>query len=213
MIEFFGIDNVHGNASRDVKRMLEGTSDNVISKEKTDLRPRSIPVLTLEAVGIVAAKLTAKGDKEALAYLIACQAETLERRIDHQLGIIRAEKERNERFAIRRDSILSRNFWTDCIDNYIKTHDVSENYKRFIYVHVSDYLNKALFGMTSKQIRRHYDIGVNSPRDYFPSDTLKLVDTIEKATAVRVKNNDVCPKQALKDVVMMLGLEPDNNRL
>ncbi|MGL5076887.1 MAG: hypothetical protein ACRDBG_13830 [Waterburya sp.] len=145
----------------------------------------------------------------AIALLAASQTEALERRADNAFNVIRTEKERNERFVTRRDGILSRHFWTDCIEHYCKTHEVSDNYKKFVYIHVSDYLNKALFGMNSKQLLEHYDLISGSPRDYFPSETLKLIDTIEKATAVRVDKNDVCPKQALKDVVGMLGIEPD----
>jgi hypothetical protein len=143
----------------------------------------------------------------------ACISESLERRADNAFGVLRTEQERNERFVTRRDSILSRTFWTDVIEDYMKNHEVSDNYRRFIYNNVSDYLNRSLFGKSSKEIREHYNIGNYSPRDYFPSQTLKLVDTIEKATGVRVKNNNVDPKQALKDVVSMLGIEPDENRL
>lgn len=204
----FGMPQKH--ASRDMKALLP--KDSQYPKVRTDLLPRAIPTLDLTQFGIITAMLSSTNEL-ARANLIACQAEAMERRIDAKVGVIRQEQERNDRYIVRRDSILSRHFWTDCIEAYMKSHDVSDNYKRFIYNHVSDFLNKSLFGLTSKQIRVYYGIGNNSPRDYFPSDTLKLVDTIEKATAVRVKNNDVCPKQALKDVVGMLGIEPSTDRL
>ena len=156
---------------------------------------------------------TMEGNRKALALVAACGVEALERRADNAFGVLRTEQERNERFVTRRDSILSRTFWTDVIEDYTKTHEVSDNYRRFVYNNVSDYLNRSLFGKSSKEIREHYNIGNYSPRDYFPSQTIKLVDTIEKATGVRVKNNNVDPKQALKDVVSMLGIEPDENRL
>ncbi len=146
---------------------------------------------------------------KAIALLAASQSEALERRADAAFGVMREEEERNARFVTRRDSIISRHFWTDCIDRYCKTHEVSDNYRRWVYLNVSDYLNKALFGMKSKEIRQHYDIGENSPRDYFPTETLKIVETIEKATALRVKMTDSCPKQAIKDVVALLGVEAD----
>jgi hypothetical protein len=150
---------------------------------------------------------------KAMALLAASQTEALERRADTAFGKVRDEEERNQRLITRRDSILNRTFWTDCIEDYIKSHDVSDNYKKFIYINVSDYLNKALFGLTSKQLREHYGCGDYSPRDWLPSSTLKLVETVEKATAVRVKKTDSCPKQAIKDVVSLLGIEPDTNLL
>lgn len=147
-----------------------------------------------------------KGNELAVALVFSSGVEALERRADAAFGTLRKEEERNQRFITRRDSILSRNFWTDCIDEYAKTHEVSDNYKRWIYIHVSNYLNKHLFGMTSKEIREHYDIGDNSPRDYFPSETLRIVDAIEKTTALRVQNTDCEPLQTLKDMVNIMGV-------
>jgi hypothetical protein len=153
------------------------------------------------------------GSEIGKALAFASVIESIERRADAAFGIIRNEQERNARYVTRRDSILSRHFSTDCIDSYCKTNPVSDAYRRWVYLNVSDYLNKALFGMKSKEIRQHYDIGENSPRDYFPAETLKIVDTIEKATALRVKLTGICPKQAIKDVVGLLGIEPDQKLL
>lgn len=147
------------------------------------------------------------GYEKAIAFAGASMVEVIERRFDEAVGVVRTEEERNQRFVVRRDGIISRHFWTDCIDQYCKTNEVSDNYKKWVYIHVSDYLNKALFGKTSKEIRDHYDIGDRSPRDYFPAETLKIVDTIEKATALRVSQTGSEPKQALKDVVALLGVE------
>jgi hypothetical protein len=45
------------------------------------------------------------------------------------------------------------------------------------------------------------------------SRTLKLIDTIENAAATRVLETDVEPKQAIKDVIHLLGIEPSQDRL
>jgi hypothetical protein len=153
-------------------------------------------------------------NQRAQAILQASLAEAIERRADSAFNIQRAEQERNERFATRYDGILSRNFWTDTIDSYCKTHEVSDNYRKFIYINVSDIVNKALFGLTSKQLREYYDLPNNrSVRDMLPSDTLKDVDMLEKAAARRVENTGSCPKQALKDMIALIGFEPSSDRL
>lgn len=145
------------------------------------------------------------GNQAALGLVVACGVEALERRADAAFGIIRTEEERNQRFITRRDGILSRHFWTDTIDEYIKTHEVSDNYKRFIYINASDAVNKAVLGMSAKQFRESLSLpdGI-STRDYCTTEQLKQIDTIEKAAGMRVKRDDLCPKQALKDVISMI---------
>ena len=156
-----------------------------------------------------------KGNQKAFALVMACGVESLERRFDTAFGILRTEEERNERFQIRFDGILSRHFWTDSISEYIKTHpDLSENYKRWVFHNVSDTVNLALFGLTAKKVREHYQLENGmSVREMLNSRTLKLIDTIENAAATRVLETDSEPKQAIKDVIHLLGIEPSQDRL
>lgn len=91
---------------------------------------------------------------QAIALLAASQTEALERRADTAFNIIRSEEERNQRFIARKDGILQRHFWTDCIKWWLDNNpQVSENTRKFIYPQVSDRLNRALFGMSAAQIR------------------------------------------------------------
>ena len=145
------------------------------------------------------------GYDQAIAFAGASMAEVIERRFDAAVGIIRSEEERNERFVIRRDGIVSRFFWTDTLDAYIASHDVSDAYKRFIYINVSDAVNKAILGTTAKKYRESLGLpdGV-SARDYLTTEQLKQIDTIEKAAGMRVKRDGLCPKQALKDVISLI---------
>lgn len=208
--DFFEIDNVQNNASRDCKRLLGKGYDNVISNVKTDVRPRAIPVLTLAAVGIVAAQLTAKGNKKALSFTIACAVEALERRLDAAVGKEVSEQERDIRFG----GILSRHFWTDTIKWYIDTHDVSDQYKRFVYVNASDMLNRALFGMPAKEIREYLGLAKETPiRDVLPAETLQLIESLERTIAVKVKNTKEEPLESMRDYIWHLDIKPDRERL
>jgi hypothetical protein len=145
------------------------------------------------------------GHSKAFGLIVACGIEALERRADAAFNVKRTEEEYNQRLVIRRDGIISRYFWTDVIDEYLRTHEVSNNYKRFIYIHVSDMVNNAVLGMTAKQFRESQGLpdGITT-RDYCTTAQLKQIDTIENAAAMRVKKNDVCPKQALKDVISLI---------
>jgi hypothetical protein len=133
-------------------------------------------------------------------------SESIERRFDKAFGKIRTEQERNERFIVRRDGIVSRHFWTDCIDVYLRTHEVSESYKRFVYANVSDAVSQAVLGTTAKKYRESLGLpeGI-STRDYLNSEQVKQIDTIEKAAIMRVKRDNICPKQALKDVISLIS--------
>ena len=145
------------------------------------------------------------GNTEALALVLACGIESIERRADAAFRVVRTEQERNERFAIRRDGIVSRNFWTDCIDAYMATHDVSDNYKRWIYVQVSDMVNKAILGVPAKAFRESLGLPESvSTRDYLTSSQLRHIRGVEEAAAMRCKRDDLCPKQALKDVISLV---------
>lgn len=155
-----------------------------------------------------------KGNQLAESLVFSTGVEALERRADQAFGVLRTEQERNQGFEIRKDGILSRNFWTDTVEWYIKNNEVSDSYKRFVYINVSDGLNRQMFGMTSKQLKEYYGLkSSESVRDFLPSDTLKLVDSIEKAVAVRVRKTGVEPKQALKEMLVFLGVDPDTSLL
>jgi hypothetical protein len=147
-----------------------------------------------------------KGNELAAALTFASGVEALERRADAAFGKIRTEQERNDRLIIRRDGIISRHFWTDCIDTYCRSTEVSENYRRWVYIQVSDMVNKSILGTTAKQYRESLGLpdGV-STRDYLNTEQLKQIDTIEKAAGMRVTRDGLCPKQALKDVISLIG--------
>lgn len=82
---------------------------------------------------------------------------------------------------------------------------VSDNYKRFIYINVSDMVNKAVLGTTAKKFREGLSLPEDIPtRDYLTSEQLKRIDTIEKAAGMRVKRDNLCPKQAVKDVISLI---------
>ncbi len=209
------LDSLIGNSTgkKYLKPILEASS-SIVRGVKIDGYNRPIVMYGLETFSDVVAVYAQLGNQKAIAILVACVAESLERRFDTAFNIHRTEEERNQRFSIRFDGILSRNFWTDSIAEYLKTHEVSDNYKRWIFVTVSDTVNLALFGMKAKQVRDCYNLrDGDSIREVLPAKTLKLIDTIENAAATRVTQTDSEPKQAIKDVIHLLGVEPDENRL
>ena len=139
------------------------------------------------------------GNMEALALVIACGVEALERRADAAFSIVRTEQERNDRFIVRKDSILQRHFWTNTIKEYIDNHpEMSTSDKQFMYANVSDILNLGLFGMSAKEIRVILDMDKNElVRDCIHPSLLRDVEFVEKYAAVSVRNGSE-PVQAVK---------------
>jgi uncharacterized protein YunC (DUF1805 family) len=159
-----------------------------------------VPVVIEDAVtywGTVAEA----GNKKAMAILMSCAIESIERRADHALGIQLSEELRNARMKARIDGILQRNFWTDCIKVYVDNNDVSDNYKRWVYTNVSDYLNRQFFGMSAKQIRENYDIAENEPlRDHVLPEYLPDITFVEKYAGKLVERG-VEPMTAMREAV------------
>ena len=71
-----------------------------------------IPV-SIEDAAFYWAEMAQRGNNKAKAILIACTVESIERRADHALGIMRSEDERNERSKLRMSRVLARYSWTD----------------------------------------------------------------------------------------------------
>lgn len=154
------------------------------------------------------------GNAEALALVLACGAESLERRIDNAFQIKRTEEERNIRFQTRMEGILSRNFWTDTVDAYLNSIDYPREMRWQVYATISDMVNLKVIGLRASCIKDYLMLPSNArTRDFLPTETLKLVDTIERAAAIRMAHNETVPTQALKDVINILGIEPDMKRL
>lgn len=159
-------------------------------------------------------QMKSKTNAKAEALSVACIAESLERRADAAFNIKRTEEQRNIRFQTRMEGILSRNFWTDTVDAYLNKVDYPRGERWKVYATISDLVNLRLFGLTANHIKSYMMLPPNArTRDFLPTETLKLVDTIERAAAVRLENNDTVPTQALKDVINLLGLQPDIKKL
>lgn len=178
---------------------LPGAGSN-LTQIKTDSGESFLPVSIEDAVNYWA-MMGEKGNRRSMAILRACAIESIERRADHALGIQLSEELRNARMKARIDGILQRNFWTDCIKAYVDNNDVSDNYKRWIYPNVSDYLNRQFFGMSAKQIRENYDIAENEPlRDHVLPEYLPDITFVEKYAGKLVERG-VEPMTAMREAV------------
>lgn len=125
-----------------------------------------------QAIGIYAGL----GNQACLAFAIACVSESIDRRIDNELGIVVSEEERNEYFKQRLKSKVIRRTLTD----YIK-----EGYPGFTSV---DYALMTLDCYDKLGLREVYTAHKNSDskepfRDSLSEDDLRKVVELESFIA------------------------------
>jgi hypothetical protein len=94
----------------------------------------------------------------------------------------------------------TRRTWTDAVSDYINNNEVSENYRTWVYKHVSDSVNVALFGKKAKQLCEERKCDRNSLRDTHDEVSLRLIDRIEDY-AMRLIDRGLEPKQAIAEAI------------
>jgi hypothetical protein len=150
---------------------------------------------------------------KVVPFLVACGIEALERRADAAFRVVRDEEERNDRMAARQKGKVARRSLTDVIRDYMESHNVSDNYKRFIFANCSDHLNKIILGAKAKQAREFYQIPESSLlRNHIPVDALRELELTEEMAARLIEERDMEPFEAVKQACLVcftrsVGLE------
>jgi hypothetical protein len=174
---------------------------------------QKIKSLTIDAFTAIVMYYALKGNLLAQAILGACLSEALERRIDAAFGVVRDEEERNDRMAARQKGKVARRSLTDVIRDYMESHDVSDNYKRFIFANCSDHLNKIILGAKAKQARDFYQIPESSLlRNHIPVAALRELELTEEMAARLIEEREMEPLEAVKQACVVcftrsVGLE------
>ena len=97
---------------------------------------------------------------------------------------------------------LARRTFTDAIKDYLDTHEVSPNYKQWIYSNCSDAANLALFGKKAKQLCEERGCNKQTLRDTHDEKSLKLLDRIEDYAMRMVDNQNYEPLDAMQEAVI-----------
>jgi hypothetical protein len=101
---------------------------------------------------------------------------------------------------IRGSGKISRRSLTDEIKHYIETHEVSDNYKNWIYSNCSDKINLAVFGKKAAGIRIERCQYTGLIRDTHEHPELKKLDRIEDFAA-RLISRGTEPFQAVSEAI------------
>jgi hypothetical protein len=118
-----------------------------------------------------------------------------------QLDLELKLEDRQIRLASRLKSIDKRNEETDAIKWYMANNEVTDNYKQWIYVNVSDAVNKAIFGKTAKKLCEERQCDRNHLRDTHSAKDLDKISTIEKHAEKLILKLNTEPLQAIKEAI------------
>ena len=151
-----------------------------------------------------------KGNKEAQSLVTALSSTTLDIIINDAFDREYKKGQAEELQNTRINGKIVRRTLTDAIQDYLKTHDVSENTKTFLYRNVTDAINRAIFNRrSSKQLRE--DWGVENPRDYMNQAELQLISEVENLCTRLIDKDQLAPMVAVKEAISRLCL-PTINR-
>ena len=171
---------------RSLKSLLGEEFEPITSKTETS--NKGVTVITTSQFAKLVIQLTKRGNEIAAAFAEALVEEGIERRFDIAFKKVVEEEIRNARLKARIEGILHRNFWTDAIDKYLDTHEVSADYLRFIYPNVSNVVNLGVFGMKAQELREKLKLKPNqATRDHIPPEALPEIAFIEKYAGTLVK--------------------------
>jgi hypothetical protein len=138
----YGIEYLASLCGKDKQILSDKKSPYLLSSllrnDKTSLTVKidgigySYKTINQSQFGIALGSLAKLGHSEAINILEATFEEALERRADSAFNVQRSEDERNERLKSLIEGKVARRSLTDWIKHYIDSHDVSDNYKKFI---------------------------------------------------------------------------------
>jgi hypothetical protein len=197
--ELFQLSKNH--ASRDIKAILgEGFP---LSKITTELNSKYVNCLSLVAFRKLMFELALKGNTVAIELSRALVDLTLEQLFCDSFGIEFDAEDRQNWLAERLKGLEQRHELTEAIKEYqIKNGTYKSHNSTFLYIHVSDCINKAVLGFTAKQARLELKVPKNELlRNHLKKEHLKSIDRIEDHTAVLIRKSGRNPVECAKQAV------------
>lgn len=191
------------NSSRDVKAVLGKDFQPV--KASSELNPNKVNILTLDQAKMVIRELDKKGNKVAQAFVDALVLEGIERRFDAAFGKKVDEEKRNIFLKARVESKVARRSLTDAAQDYLIRHeyDPKGNYAKFqVYAKVSDAINVAVLGKTSKELKESLKMtAYQVVRDEIECVELSKIKEIERYAAILIDKQDTHPVEAVSQAI------------
>ena len=148
-----------------------------------------------------------QGNQEAVALIVACAIEAIERRADAAFNVQRDEEERNARLEARRKGIATRRELTDAIQDYLERSEASENAAKWAYSNATNAMYRAVFGMTATDLETFLDCTRNASRDFLAMNSLRAIDFAENFICRLIDDRAMEPMEAVRFAVEIAGIK------
>ena len=151
-----------------------------------------------------------QGNQEAVALIVACAIEAIERRADAVFGVQRDENERNARLEARRKGIATRRELTDAIQDYLERSESSENAAKWAYSNATNAMYRAVFGMTATELESFLSCARNQSRNFLAMNSLRSIDFAENFICRLIDDRGMEPMEAVSFAVQSAGIKPNH---
>lgn len=188
------------NASRDIKALL-GNGFQFL-KVNTVLNPKAVNVLSLEWFNTLVYRLAFNGNRDAQTFVESLGHLGLYQRFCDTFGRELEAQERQAFLELRMQSIATRNELEDAIAWYCRTHEVSDNYAKFIYINATQALWKGTHGKIRKAIAEEYGLTTGGDlRSVLTSRELNDIERVESVAAHLILNRGFEPVEAVNSAI------------
>ena len=145
-----------------------------------------------------------QGNVLACQIMMALAGTTLDIMADDSFGRVYVSKDAEKHTNARLAGMAVRRNWTDAVQLYCDTEEVSDGYKAFIYINISNAVNKGVFGKTSKQLCVERNVKKADLRNSHSEEELKSIADIENLAMKLIDNKDYEPLTAVKMAVDLM---------
>lgn len=167
------------------------------NRNENSKQNRKESVLTLIQFERVLRGMDRKGNETAKNLTDALLGLSLQQLFCDGFGIEFEKSDRQKYLETRLAGKVTRRTLTDAIKQYVGSHDVSDNYRHWIYSNVSDCLNIALFGKKASKLCLERGCEKEKLRDTHDEVTLAKIDKIETVAMIQI-DNGMEPMEAMK---------------
>lgn len=188
------------NASRDIKALL-GNGFQFL-KVNTVLNPKAVNVLSLEWFNTLVYRLAFNGNRDAQTFVESLGHLGLYQRFCDTFGRELEAQERQAFLELRMQSIATRNELEDAIAWHCRTHEVSDNYAKFIYINATQALWKGTHGKIRKAIAEEHGLTTGGDlRSVLTSRELNDIERVESVAAHLILNRGFEPVEAVNSAI------------
>lgn len=169
-------------------------ADSSLSEVKAETGESFIPVSIVDALAYWG-EMVERKNQSAKIVVLACAAETIERRADRAFNIQRAEADYDAALKVRVGSIRHRKEFAKEIQDFCQRKESKSDGDQWAIKNATDRIYRILIGADSKRLREIHGLpaGTNIREWLYDSghvDALDLLSAIETFAAIRVSRGE-----------------------